>query len=183
MTAVVALDDDALDVCGRPSTSAAPATSPRAIAWRTIVDDHGGSPPTSPTASTAKPWAGAELARVSTFPLARWPKRKFDPTTTAAACSASTSTRCTNPSGDQDAISRLKGSTSTWSSPRSASSRTRWSMVVSAAGARSGRARPSGAGRRSPRPRARPHRGRRPRAGRGRGSPGARGALRRSCRW
>ncbi len=60
-----------------------------------------------------------------TSPVALWPKRKSSPTTTAAACSFSTSTVRTNSSGSIRENSRVNGSTHTASAPRPASSSVR----------------------------------------------------------
>ena len=57
--------------------------------------------------------------------MALWPKRKSSPTTTAAACSFSTSTVRTNSSGSILENSSVKGSTHTASTPRPASSSAR----------------------------------------------------------
>ena len=70
--------------------------------------------------STTKPRVSPASRSVATSPAARLPKRKLAPTTTAAACSAPTSTRSMNSSGVQAAISRSNGSTSTASTPASA---------------------------------------------------------------
>ena len=83
---------------------------------------------------------------VATSPAARLPKRKLAPTTTAAACSVSTSTRSTNCSGLQPAMSRSNGTASTWSAPAAASSSARTSTVVSCTGACSGRSTAIGCG-------------------------------------
>ncbi len=83
---------------------------------------------------------------VATSPPALTPKRKFAPTTTACACTASTITSVTNRSGDQPATSRVKGSTRTPSTPASASSETRVAMLVRIGGACSGRSTEIGCG-------------------------------------
>ena len=83
---------------------------------------------------------------VATSPAGLGPKRKFAPTTTAAACSPSTSTRSMNSCGVQAAISRENGITKTSSTPASASSAHRRSMSVSVSGACSGRSTAIGCG-------------------------------------
>ena len=134
-------------VTGRPSASAAPATSPAARQVRTYVDDHTCGPPSSGTPSVDEVALSAPAAvRVATSPAARWPNRKLAPTTTAPACSSVDQDRSTNSSGDQPAISRVNGRTSTASAPASPSSAARSSIVVSVTGACSGRSTAIGCG-------------------------------------
>ncbi len=87
----------------------------------------------------------AEVNR-ATSPAARWPNRKFAPTTTAAAWSRSTRIRSTNSSGDQAATSVVNGSARTSSAPACASSSARSSIEDSVMGAWSGRSTAIGCG-------------------------------------
>ena len=133
-------------VNARPSASAAPATSPVARQVRTYVDDQTCGPPSSAMPSTTKSRVSPPRAACATSPAARLPKRKLAPTTTAAACSASTRIRSMNSSGVQPAISRSNGSTRTASAPSPADSAARVSIEVRVEGACSGRSTAIGCG-------------------------------------
>ena len=101
-----------------------------------------------PSVVKSRPSVCAAPAAVSsaTSPAARWPNRKFAPTTTAAACSRSTRIRSTNSSGDQPATSVVNGRARTASAPASWSSAARSPIDVSVIGAWSGRSTAIGCG-------------------------------------
>ena len=129
---------------GRPSSSAAPTTSPAARRCRTRVDEYGSwtgsdSGATSPSPITSKPRSAPMRSSSATLPPRRWPKWKSAPTTTSCAPSRPTSTSCTKSSADSLLRPSSNSRTQTTSSrPAPTRSSSLWSRVVSWAGAVSG---------------------------------------------
>ena len=131
---------------GRPSTTAAPSTSPSASCARAIVEDQRSPSPRSARTMTSKSWEAPSSRSVSTLPEFFQPNRVSSPTITAPAWRASTKTCSTNSSGVRRANSTVNSMTSTASRPDPASSSSRCASEVSGVGARSGKSTASGCG-------------------------------------
>ena len=96
--------------------------------------------------SAAKPNRRPSVRSSATSPGAPWPKVKFSPTITAATCSRSTSTSCTNSSGGSRDSSGVNGSTQNTSTPSPSTSSALRRNVVSCAGWLPGRTTSDGCG-------------------------------------
>jgi len=88
----------------------------------------------SSSPSTAKPEPAAELAQERHVPLRAVPEGEVVPTSTAAACSRSTSTSCANSLAGIRAISVVNGKHAERGDAISATSSARRASVVSWAG-------------------------------------------------
>ncbi len=104
------------------------------------------SPSTSGASSTAMPKVRPSLRSSGTSPAARWPNRKFSPTTTTAACRCATSTSCTNASADNRENSSVNGMAHSTSTPSCSMSSALRAGSVSTGGCEPGRTTSDGCG-------------------------------------